>query len=158
MTEKPRLSKEMLDRIYEVYVKTLYNQKGANAPPLRQSTCTCDTCDIMDSALGKAMMRFIEETRKVAQESIHLGAPDDYVLEMDLNGPKADAIAAAAKGRYIRNDQQGYTHVKGSLREYADLKGMPSRYARPDTKAIREMYENDPLVTSLCDWLDRVPS
>lgn len=113
-------------------------------------TCTCDSCAVLDTAVGEAMLRWGRGLIRTVREAVELGADKELTLTLTLQGPDAHAFASGIPGG---RGQKQYAELAFKLGDITRPQG-PTLEPKPDTDLLREEYADDPVLLQLFDWLD----
>lgn len=124
-------------------------------PEIRKNgDCGCDVCEAMSGEPGQAMLEYFRRLQGACAEAITKGADPEFVLDLDMNGPDAFDIRNAAEGMRYGRGSTHYIHMRATLSEMAGVRIPKLWTEKPDIGVVRELYEDDPVVGALCDWIE----
>jgi hypothetical protein len=112
--------------------------------------CTCDGCVFLESQLGLAALTWAERFVREAVEAVKLGVPAGKTIELNLNGPTAEDLAAgmmSARGKV-------YCTYEFDIIELA--RNVPAKVAPPPNfDALIEEYQDDPALLQTLKWMKK---
>jgi hypothetical protein len=140
----------------DYFSKTPQNSQKAVTQRMRNtiltgtSACTCESCQILDTVIGEAMLEWGRGLIGACREAVKLGAESDDTMNITLNGPSAKSIMRGAIGL---TDQKAYATMNFTLGDLIAPQD-PHLEPTPDLAALREAYDDDPVALELIKWIE----